>query len=213
MPQLTLSLPTSHPRLPRSVAPMRARSGDLPHDGERWMADPRWGGVRALALAEPGDVRIVDAAGEAIEAVDAARVALERLSDARVVLDGEWLLAADEGPGLYIAWDLLWLEGRPLLSRPLSVRRGLLADLRLGAATGPLVAPDALAGDVADALGAVAREGLNGLLLRRRDSAYLPGVRSRLWRTVLPGSPVAPPEPRLPILAVMQRLPLGGGRT
>lgn len=192
---------------------MRARSGDLPHDGERWMADPRWGGVRALALAEPADVRIVDAAGEAIEGVDAARIALDRLSDVRVVLDGEWLPAADEGSGLYIAWDLLWHEGRPLLSRPLSVRRGLLADLGLGAATGPLVAPDALAGDVADALGAVAREGLNGLLLRRRDSAYLPGVRSRLWRTVLPGSPVAAPEPRPPILAVMQRLPLGGPRT
>jgi bifunctional non-homologous end joining protein LigD len=211
--QLSLSLPTSHPRLPRSIAPMRARSGDLPHDGDGWMADPRWGGMRAFALAEPADIRIVDAAGGAIGGADSARDALHGLGPARVVLDGEWLAAADGGPGLYICWDLLWLEGRPLLSRPLNVRRGLLADLRLGTASGPLVAPDALAGDLAGALRAVAREGLNGLLLRRRDSAYLPGVRSRLWRTVLPGSPIAAPEPRRPILAVMQRLPLGEPRT
>jgi bifunctional non-homologous end joining protein LigD len=191
---------------------MRARSGDLPHDSERWMADPRWGGVRAVALAEPADIRIVDAAGQAIDGTDGARAALERLSHARVVLDGEWLAAADGGSGLYVAWDLLWLEGRPLLSRSLAVRRGLLADLRLGASAGPLVAPAPIAGNLADALAAVAREGLDGLLLRRRDSAYLPGVRSRLWRTVLPGSPVAPPEPRAAILAVMQRLPLGEPR-
>ncbi len=187
---------------------MRPRAGNLPHDAERWVADPLWGGTRALAFAEPGSTRLLDAGGmpvtDAPEVVDA----LAALADVRVVLDGDWLPRADGMRGIYVAWDLLWLEGRPLLARRLSLRRGLLADLA-SSWRGPVLAPPPLHGELTDALSAVEREGLPGLLLRRADSAYLPGVRSRLWRSVAPGSPVTPPVARPPILAVLQRLPLG----
>jgi bifunctional non-homologous end joining protein LigD len=186
---------------------MRARAGDLPHDPERWLADPLWGGTRALAFAEPGSVRLVDAGGSALASAAEIVDALAPLADQRVVLDGDWLPQGDGMRGIYVAWDLLWLQGRPLLSRALSVRRGLLADLAPSWRE-PILALPPLQGELGDALEAVEREGLRGLLLRRADSAYLPGVRSRLWRTVAPGAPVTPPAPRSPILAVLQRLPL-----
>jgi bifunctional non-homologous end joining protein LigD len=187
---------------------MRARAGDLPRDPERWVADPLWGGTRALALAEPGSARLIDAAGSSVADAPEIVDALVALAELRVVLDGDWLPRADGARGIYVAWDVLWLEGRPLLSRPLSLRRRLLLEVA-APWRGPVLALPPLHGELTDALAAVEREGLPGLLLRRSDSAYLPGVRSRQWRTVAPGSPVAPPVPRPPILAVMQRLPLG----
>jgi ATP-dependent DNA ligase len=90
----------------------------------------------------------------------------------------------------------------------LAERRTALRDLPIPSG-GPLLAPPPLAGDPVDCLAAVAREALPGLLLRRRDSAYLPGVRSRLWLLARPEARLEVPPPRRPILAVLQRLPLG----
>jgi hypothetical protein len=115
------------------------------------------------------------------------------------VLDGEIVVVDETGrldeeelarrlrgetgrPMSYLAFDLLHLDGRALLSVPLDRRRALLRQvLRPG---DEVVAVPAVPADGRALFEAVTAQGLRGIRARQRTSPYLPGVRSRLWRSV-----------------------------
>ncbi len=89
-------------------------------------------------------------------------------------------------PMSYLAFDLLHLDGRPLLNLALDRRRALLRQvLRPG---DEVVAVPAIATEGRALFEAVAGQGLFGIRARQRSSPYLPGVRSRLWRSVAVGA-------------------------
>jgi bifunctional non-homologous end joining protein LigD len=129
----------------------------------------------------------------------------------------------------YLAFDLLDLDGRALLSTPLEKRRELLRRvLRPG---DEVVAVPAIVEEGRALFEAVAAQGLAGIRARQRAGPYLPGVRSRLWRfievgarpskrgpteaaDVLASDVGAGPTPAggdgrsAPVLALIRRLPL-----
>jgi DNA ligase D-like protein (predicted ligase) len=79
----------------------------------------------------------------------------------------------------YYAFDLLALKGKSLLTQPLESRRALLADL--------LVANEHVALSVASpsldrVLKFVEKHTLEGVIAKRIDSVYEPGLRSGLWQ-------------------------------
>ena len=79
----------------------------------------------------------------------------------------------------YYAFDLLVLKGKSLLDQPLEARRALLAQV--------LVSNDHVALSVAGAslgrmLKFVQKHRLEGLIAKRTDSLYEPGLRSGLWQ-------------------------------
>jgi hypothetical protein len=85
----------------------------------------------------------------------------------------------------YLAFDLLHLDGKSLLNLPLSRRRALLRQvLRPG---DEVVAVPAIAAEGRALFEAVGSQGLLGIRARQLSSPYLPGVRSRLWRSVTVG--------------------------
>jgi hypothetical protein len=85
----------------------------------------------------------------------------------------------------YLAFDLLDLDGRSLLNLALDKRRALLRQvLRPG---DEVVAVPAIASEGRALFEAVSGQGLYGIRARQRASPYLPGVRSRLWRTIAVG--------------------------
>ena len=85
-------------------------------------------------------------------------------------------------PVACLVFDLLHLDGRWLLRDPLEKRRAALRRvLRPG---DEVVAVPAIAGEGRALHAAVSEQGIAGILARRRDSPYLPGVRSRLWRAI-----------------------------
>lgn len=164
-----------------------------------------------------------------------------RLEGTSAVLDGELVVVDRAGradasalerrlagglgrPVAYLVFDILSLDGRLLLSWPLARRRRELARV---VRSGPeVVVVPATLGEGRALHEAVAAQGLSGVLARVRSSPYLPGIRSRLWRTFAAGaegdsdpSPVlsdddaalATEEPvtaNAPVLAVIERLPL-----
>jgi bifunctional non-homologous end joining protein LigD len=82
-------------------------------------------------------------------------------------------------PITYAVFDLLWLDGHPTTGLPYSDRRRLLEELQLA---GPAWhTPAAHPGDGRALLDATRAAGLEGMVAKRLDSLYEPGVRTRQW--------------------------------
>ncbi|MEA2193435.1 MAG: bifunctional non-ous end joining protein LigD, partial [Solirubrobacteraceae bacterium] len=200
--------PTREP-VPEHVKPMLARAGALPPDDHRWAFEIKWDGVRALAYSEPGRIRFESRNGNDITASYPELKALNRaLSSHHAILDGE-VVAFDENgrpsfgrlqgrmhvgsesaarrrmkdaPVVYVAFDLLWLDGHPLYDLPYEQRRARLRELGLQGAHWQT--PDHVVGDGEAVLAASLANGLEGVVAKRLDSPYLPGRRSPCWLKV-----------------------------
>ena len=206
--QLTMLLEPPLPRLPAGLRPMLARPLPEPFDSTAHLFEPMWGGARALALIGPsetagtGEVALVAEDGTQGPApLDLAGLAM-RIDARSAVLDGEIVVVDDAGkldrrelsrrliggsgrPLSYLAFDLLHLDGRSLLNLTLDRRRQLLRQvLRPG---DEAVAVPAINGEGRALFEAVSGQGLYGVRARQRASPYLPGVRSRLWRSIAVG--------------------------
>jgi bifunctional non-homologous end joining protein LigD len=183
--------------LPRDVVPMRPRLAGNAFNSPDYLFELKWDGIRALASMDRGHLRIADRAGG-----DVLPLAPE-LADLPVpegaVLDGEIVVcdsrgrpsydlltgrlgpkATKRGRGpVFVAFDLLYEERRPLLGRPLEERRRRLT--ALGMRSRWMAVPEHLAEDGEPFLDVVAEYGLEGIVAKRRDSPYIPGSRSGDW--------------------------------
>jgi bifunctional non-homologous end joining protein LigD len=88
----------------------------------------------------------------------------------------------DRLPVTYLVFDIMHLDGRDLLRTPYAQRRAQLEDLGL---PGPDAGvPPSFPGGGQAVLAASREHGLEGVVLKRLDSLYLPGRRSPLWLKV-----------------------------
>lgn len=189
---------------------MLATPGTLPPAAQdaRWAYETKQDGQRAVVYLD-GDGGLLLRARSG-EDITAAYPELRPLSGALgatpAVLDGEILALDEQGradfqllqsrmglahaparaarmaaqtPVHLVLFDVLHLAGHSLVPVPYSRRRGRLEELELG---GPYWStPGALVGHGAEALQATREHGLEGLVCKRLDSVYEPGVRSRAW--------------------------------
>ncbi|WP_078992874.1 ATP-dependent DNA ligase [Streptomyces sp. MMG1121] len=188
---------------------MLATAGRLPPAAQdtRWAYETKQDGQRAMVyLPGDGSVRLRARSGEDITAAyPELRPLGGALRGTPAVLDGE-VLALDargradfqllqsrmglahsparaarraaEVPVHLVLFDVPYL-GESLLRRPYAQRRARLAELGLA---GPYWStPGAVTGHGAEALAATREHGLEGLVCKRLDSVYEPGVRSRSW--------------------------------
>jgi bifunctional non-homologous end joining protein LigD len=177
-------------------APMLATSSDsLPH-GEGWVYEPKWDGFRAIATLDGGDAKLTSRNGNDLTGrfPTVARAVARAVRTAGAVLDGEIcalddqgrsrfsLLQAGGGTLAFVVFDVLEVEGEPLLELPLAKRRSRLERLIDRKAGGVVVSPQFEDGDAL--LRAAVDQGLEGVVAKRQDSAYLPGRRGTDWRKV-----------------------------
>ena len=247
--QLALPLDASADRLPDlpDLRPMLPRPLPEPFDSADHLFEPWWGGVRALVAIGPadapgaGDVRILDVDGaDLTQAFPELAGTAVRVAARSAILDGELVVVDADGradpaalagrldgrpgrPVAFLAFDLLHLDGRSLLQRPLVQRREALRRvLRPG---DEVVAVPAIATEGTALFAAIVAQGLAGMMARQRQGPYLPGIRSRLWRLIparagaVPAAELAsaPAEPAArpvagpatgPVLALLSKLPL-----
>ncbi len=197
--------PTREP-MPTAIESMQTVASEaLPAD-DGWAFEPDWGGMRMLAFAEGGRIRLSDGAGADLTAGFPEFARLGRaLGSLQVVLDGE-IVALDSGrpsparlaereqlvrdghkitqktidgsPVSYVIFDLVWLDGHPATPLPYSERRRLLEKLALDGAAWQTQRSYLQGG----ALLAGAREqGLDGVVAKRLDSPYEPGEATGAW--------------------------------
>ena len=192
---------------PEGLRPMLATAGTLPARDAGWAYEMKWDGIRALAFVKNDAVRLSSRTSRDISQVYPELAGLGgALSVGQAVLDGEivafgdsdWpefealqqrmnissaaqaAILARQVPVSYLAFDLLWLEDKPLVDLPYTERRGLLDEL--GLSGGNWQAPPSF-GDVpgADVQAVSKQHGLEGIVAKRLQSRYEPGRRSQSW--------------------------------
>ena len=183
--------------LPRALIPMRPRLARRAFNSPEYVFELKWDGIRALASFDSSGLRVTDRTGGDL------LPAVPELRDMRLpegtVLDGEIVVcdsrgrpsydllagrlgpkAAKRGRGpIFVAFDLLYTDGRPLISRPLAERRARLLGAELGSRV--LAVPEHLDDDGEPFLEVVAEYGLEGIVAKKRDGRYVPGSRTADW--------------------------------
>jgi bifunctional non-homologous end joining protein LigD len=192
--------------MPEHVLPALATAGELPRSESEWSFEVKWDGIRAIAYAQPGRLRVESRNlrdisdgypelrgligelgmreavldGEIVAFDDAGRPSFERLqSRMHVTSPSAVRRLAMSTPVVYAIFDLLYLEGRSLMALPYERRRETLESLGLGGRAWRV--PAVHRGDGASLLEATRQQGLEGIVAKRLDSRYEPGRRTATW--------------------------------
>jgi bifunctional non-homologous end joining protein LigD len=164
--------------------------------GDGWLFEVKWDGYRALAYARGSDVKLLSRNDNDLTPRfrHVAREIAKATKSPDAVLDGEVCALDEQGrasfsamqqggaPLVYYAFDLLELDGEPLLELPLAERRRRLeALLDRGNTTVRL----SEAFEDGEALyEAAKKQGLEGIMAKRADSRYYEARRTRDWLKV-----------------------------
>ena len=164
-------------------------------EGPRWVFEEKYDGIRLIAHRAGDHVRLLSRNDiDRTASFPEVALAVQALPDGDIVLDGEvfaydrrrvsrFELLPQRARPTYAAFDLLQLDGRSLLRRPLRERRELLETL-LRRRPAPLQVSRRLPRDGKQAY-AIARErGWEGIIAKDEESRYEPGARSRSWLKV-----------------------------
>jgi DNA ligase D-like protein (predicted ligase) len=180
----------------RFVAPMLLlRSESLPDDPDRWAYQLKFDGYRAIAYKTGGRISLRSRNNKdfTLRHPDIVR-ALDRVPD-ETVIDGE-LVALDENgrPSfnalqnfagsttvLYYVFDVMVLAGRDVKAEPHDVRQALLERRIVPKLADPARYMGELEAPLRDLIHSVKAHGLEGLVAKRRNSRYEPGLRSGAW--------------------------------
>ena len=150
----------------RSPSPRAARLTLQARSGRD--VSPRYPELRPLAVALAGHEVVLD--GEVV-AFDGARPSFQKLqSRMHLTSDAQVRRLAQQDPVHYIAFDLLYLDGRSLLELRYDERREALAELGLAGPTWQ--APAHHVGDGAALLEATRAQQLEGIVAKRLDCPY-----------------------------------------
>src|SRR6202163_510364 len=82
----------------------------------------------------------------------------------------------------FFIFDLLMLDGRDVTAEPLVKRRELIEKHVLPKLADPIRYSPILEASLPDLIRSVKAQGLEGLVAKRRDSKYEPGLRSGAWQ-------------------------------
>ena len=186
---------------------MLARNGGGPFDGEGYGFEVKWDGIRCLIVADettrlqnrhlrnitaqfpelgfpslpPGTV--IDGEIVVLKAGVPSFYALQRRSQFQST--SKIGLAAKTTPATFMSFDLLYLHGRKITALPLFERRAMLEELLGANGRERLVLTDQIVERGKAYYEAAAARGLEGVIAKRLDSAYLEGKRSSAWTKIV----------------------------
>lgn len=185
---------------------MLARLAKMPANEDDFGFEVKWDGIRAVAYLDRGKIHLenrnlrditfkypeVHGMAEGRRAVvDGEIVALDEdgrpsfeMLQARMHLSSPDVVRvkAPRVPVRFMAFDVMWLDGRDVTKVPYTERRELLEGLELN---GPSwQTPAWRAGDGNALLDAARRQHLEGVMAKKLDSPYCPGKRTSYWLKV-----------------------------
>jgi bifunctional non-homologous end joining protein LigD len=183
------------PRRGRTYAPMLATLAEDVPRGAGWGFEVKWDGYRAIATQAGGEATLTSRNGNdlTVRFQNVAKEIPKALKTPDCVVDGE-VCALDEAgrssfsamqqgkagtPIVYYVFDLLEVEGEPLIDLPLVERRKRLEQLL--DRRNKTVRLSEFFDDGRALYEAAKKQRLEGVMAKRLDSRYLPGKRTRDW--------------------------------
>lgn len=188
-------------KFPAGLRPMLATLVDKPFDDKDWLYEVKWDGYRAMAFLNRGKVDLRSRNNKTFnEKFYPVTRALQEL-ELSAVLDGEIIVSDDQGVAnfsnlqnwrseddgelSFYVFDLLWLEGYSLLQLPLTERRRLLLQVL---PSHPLIRiSQSFPSTGLELFEAAKKLQLEGIIAKKADSDYKPGIRSREWLKIKTG--------------------------
>lgn len=119
MPDVTAAFPDW-------VVPMAATLTQERFTGPEWIFERKFDGIRLLAFRRGADVRLFSR-NRLLRDIRSLSIAIASLPGEDLILDGECTWGGTDAG--YHVFDILWCDGREVMSLPLDTRRALLADL------------------------------------------------------------------------------------
>jgi len=172
------------------------RTEKLP-EGHDWLYELKLDGYRSIAFKTGGKVYLRSRNNKDFNA--SYRDIVKALANMpnETIIDGE-VVALDEAgrpsfsalqnygasdvPIIYYVFDVMVLEGVDVMREPLSSRRELMEQKIVPKLVEPIKYSAELDSSLSDLIQSVKKLGLEGLVAKRRDSRYEPGLRSGAWR-------------------------------
>jgi bifunctional non-homologous end joining protein LigD len=187
-------------RMPDSLRPMLATEIEQPFDDPDWLFEVKWDGYRAVAVVSRRHVYLNSRNRRPLESKFPQIVDALRKLEFEAILDGEIVVVDDQGRPdfqklqefrghnseqfhlIYYIFDIPYLQHHDLTSLPLLKRKKLLEEIL------PRNPNIRFSGHVLkEGIGffrAIEKQGIEGMMAKRVQSAYRPGTRSRDWLKV-----------------------------
>ncbi len=189
----------------RRYMPMLAKEAKSPFNGKEWIFEVKWDGFRAIAYVDADRLSLrsrnqkellgsfpeleelkKQPVGTVLDGeiviLNKGKVNFQALLERNTASTSEISLQAAKAPAAYIAFDLLEKDGKPILDLPLLERKRLL-NQTLKETSHVLLA------DYVEEKGeayyeAVNQKGLEGIMAKKKNSKYEPGIRSGAWQKI-----------------------------
>lgn len=177
------------------IKPMLATAIDQPFTDKDWLFELKLDGYRAIAEISKKEVLLYSRGGLSLAPVyPPIPEALKKIKT-EAVFDGEIVLLNKAGKPdfqklqnyeenrqyelVYYVFDLLSREGKDLTGEPLTERKKQLE--KMLDSTGPVRYCSHIETRGEDFFKAVKKDKLEGIMAKKKDSRYKPGVRTRDW--------------------------------
>ena len=186
------------------MEPMAATLAPEAFDDDDWIFEPKWDGVRAIATCTDQTVLVSRSMRDITPSYPELAKVHEQLVALEAVVDGE-IVTLDQGrpsferlqsrinltnerdikratqtcPVTFIAFDLLYLDGRSLLKAPLEERKSLLDEVVVK--TDRIDVSTYIEGEGTTLYAVAEQNRLEGIVAKKLGSPYRSGRRAKEW--------------------------------
>ncbi|MGH0214432.1 non-homologous end-joining DNA ligase [Sinorhizobium meliloti] len=183
--------------MPARVEPCLALLKPKPPHGPKWSYEIKWDGYRGAIHIEPSGIRILTRNGhDWTRRFPAIAEGARSLGVASAIIDGEMVCLDEQGrsdfsllqkslggrggkrsaaDAVFVAFDLLYLDGHDFRNTELSARRHLLEGLISAAGDSAIRFSEDFEGDPDDFFDIACQHGLEGIIAKDRSSVYRSG--------------------------------------
>lgn len=166
---------------------------------EGWIYEIKWDGYRAVALLNKNSIELISRNNKSFNEKFYPVYNAVKEWNINAVVDGEIVVLDDHGKpdfnGLqnwrseadgqivFYAFDIMWLNGYDLTKIPLTQRRDILAQV-MPEDDSIIRISEAFETSASELLDAAAKMGLEGIMAKKADSLYYPGLRTKEWAKI-----------------------------
>ncbi len=185
----------SERKIEHFIQPMLATTVDKPFSSKDWLFELKLDGYRAIAELKKGKLLLYSRNGLSLARKYPTVVAALKKIKMDVILDGEIVLLNEDGKAdfqqlqnynplsnsmlMYYVFDILFYQHKDLKQVPLIERKRILKQVLKK--SGPVRFCSHIEENGLDFFKAVKAEDIEGIMAKKKDSHYTPGIRTREW--------------------------------